>query len=217
MNEQSTRSAPQHRRAAHTNPVELHRVGRNARGVESRVHYFAQEALLTLDRRGTASSLEAVFEFFNCGHDTPIGLVPLEPLIVGWEPSLKRCYQILNPFVREMQKPENAGPQLLGGLRLAARPNCPGGRRQKKSKTGTRFHAGRIHFKLRAVADHGGVLCQQRNNNLSREIIELPAPYGLADDHAPWHHPAVCGIGYTRRSQFRRTDPCPARSGGLVS
>jgi hypothetical protein len=38
------------------------------------------------------------------------GLVPLEPLIVGWEPALETCYQVLQPYVREMQKPEN-GPQ----------------------------------------------------------------------------------------------------------
>jgi hypothetical protein len=54
--------------------------------------------------------------FSTAGTILQSGLVPLEPLIVGWEPSLKRCYQILEPFVREMQKPENAGPQYWAGF-----------------------------------------------------------------------------------------------------
>jgi len=54
--------------------------------------------------------------FSTAGTILQSGLVPLEPLIVGWEPSLRRCYQILEPFVREMQKPENAGPQYWAGF-----------------------------------------------------------------------------------------------------
>lgn len=54
--------------------------------------------------------------FSTAGTILQSGLVPLEPLIMGWEPSLRRCYQILEPFVREMQKPENAGPQYWAGF-----------------------------------------------------------------------------------------------------
>ena len=54
--------------------------------------------------------------FATAGTILQSGLVPLEPLIVGWEPSLRRCYQILEPFVREMQKPNNAGPQYWSGF-----------------------------------------------------------------------------------------------------
>src|SRR5262249_6710968 len=44
------------------------------------------------------------------------GIVPLGPLLEGWEPSLRRCFQILEPFLREMQKPENGGPQYWIGF-----------------------------------------------------------------------------------------------------
>ncbi|HMG32919.1 MAG TPA: hypothetical protein VKM94_03195 [Blastocatellia bacterium] len=49
--------------------------------------------------------------FSTAGTVLQSGLVPIEPLIVGWEPRIRRCYQILEPYIREMQKPENAGPQ----------------------------------------------------------------------------------------------------------
>lgn len=39
------------------------------------------------------------------------GLVPLEPFADNWGPSIRKCYSILEPFIREMQKPENEGPQ----------------------------------------------------------------------------------------------------------
>ena len=34
----------------------------------------------------------------------------------GWEPTLRRCYQILEPFIQEMRKPENGGPQYWVGF-----------------------------------------------------------------------------------------------------
>ena len=54
--------------------------------------------------------------FSTAGTILQSGLVPIEPLIVGWETSLRRCYQILEPYIREMQKPENAGPQYWAGF-----------------------------------------------------------------------------------------------------
>jgi hypothetical protein len=54
--------------------------------------------------------------FSTAGTILQSGLVPLEPLIVGWEPTLMRCYQVLEPYIREMQKPENAGPQYWAGF-----------------------------------------------------------------------------------------------------
>ena len=95
--------------------------------------------------------------FSTAGTILQSGLVPLEPLIVGWEPSLRRCYQILKPFVQEMQKPENAGPQYWAGFDWLHDRIVLADAERKKSKTETRFHAGRLHFKLRAAVDHGGV------------------------------------------------------------
>jgi hypothetical protein len=43
-------------------------------------------------------------------------LVPVEPILEGWEPTLRRCFKILEPFLREMQKPENGGPQYWIGF-----------------------------------------------------------------------------------------------------
>src|SRR5215470_15296806 len=58
----------------------------------------------TEDQQQAASKLCSSFS--TAGTILQSGLVPLEPLIVGWGPSLKRCYQILKPFVLEMQKPK---------------------------------------------------------------------------------------------------------------
>jgi hypothetical protein len=54
--------------------------------------------------------------FATVGAIVRSGLVPIEPLLEGWEPNLRRCYQILEPFLREMQKPENGGPQYWTGF-----------------------------------------------------------------------------------------------------
>ncbi len=39
------------------------------------------------------------------------GIVPIEPVLEGLEPTIRGFYQILEPFIREMRKPENGGPQ----------------------------------------------------------------------------------------------------------
>ena len=63
----------------------------------------------------TESELQAASRicasFATVGAIVRSGMVPAEPLLQGWEPPLRRCYQILEPFLREMQKPENGGPQ----------------------------------------------------------------------------------------------------------
>ncbi len=109
----------------------------------------------TEEQQQAASKLCSSFS--TAGTILQSGLVPLEPLIVGWEPSLRRCYQILKPFVREMQKPENAGPQYWAGFDWLHDRIVLADAERKKLKTGTSFHAGPIHFKLRAAVDHGGV------------------------------------------------------------
>lgn len=38
------------------------------------------------------------------------GLVPPEPLIENWGPSIGRCYAILRDYIRDLQSPENNGP-----------------------------------------------------------------------------------------------------------
>ena len=44
------------------------------------------------------------------------GIVPVEPILEGWETSLRRSYQILESYLREMQKPENGGPEYWIGF-----------------------------------------------------------------------------------------------------
>jgi len=68
----------------------------------------------TEDQQKAAAKLCSSFS--TAGTILQSGLVPLEPLITGWESSLTRCYQVLEPYVREMQKPENAGPQYWAGF-----------------------------------------------------------------------------------------------------
>jgi len=39
-----------------------------------------------------------------------LGLVPGQPMIDNWGPSVRRCHSILQGYMRELQKPENSGP-----------------------------------------------------------------------------------------------------------
>src|SRR5262249_27722552 len=43
-------------------------------------------------------------------------LVPVKPLLEGWAPNLRRCHDILEPFIRDMQKQENVGPHYWKGF-----------------------------------------------------------------------------------------------------
>ncbi len=38
-------------------------------------------------------------------------LVPAEPVIANWGPSIRHCHAILRDYISEMQKPENSGPE----------------------------------------------------------------------------------------------------------
>jgi len=90
----------------------------------------------------------------------------------------------------------------------AARPNCPGERRQQKIKDWNALSRRPYSFQASGSGRSGGSLCHQRTITLTGNHRIGPR-LRLADDHRAWHHPAVCGLVYTRRSQFRRTDPCP--------
>jgi hypothetical protein len=68
----------------------------------------------TEDERQAVSKLGS--SFTTAGTILQSGLMPVEPLIMGWEPSIRRCYQVLEPYMREMQKPENGGPQYWAGF-----------------------------------------------------------------------------------------------------
>jgi len=37
-------------------------------------------------------------------------LVPPEPFVENWGPSIRHCYEVCKPLIEEMQKPENSGP-----------------------------------------------------------------------------------------------------------
>lgn len=67
----------------------------------------------TEDERQAVSKLCSSFS--TAGTVLQSGLVPQEPLL-GWGPSICRCYQVLAPYIREMQRPENAGPQYWAGF-----------------------------------------------------------------------------------------------------
>lgn len=38
-------------------------------------------------------------------------LVPIEPFTGNWGPSIKDCYEVLLPYIQEMQSPEKSGPE----------------------------------------------------------------------------------------------------------
>src|ERR1044071_4242390 len=67
----------------------------------------------TEDERQAVSKLCSSFS--TAGTILQSGLVPQEPLM-GWGPSIRRCYQVLEPYIREMQRPENGGPQYWAGF-----------------------------------------------------------------------------------------------------
>jgi hypothetical protein len=68
----------------------------------------------------TESELQAASRvcasFATIGRLLKSGIVPIEPIVEGWEPSLWRSYQILEPFILVMRKPENGGPQYWIGF-----------------------------------------------------------------------------------------------------
>jgi hypothetical protein len=39
-----------------------------------------------------------------------LGLVPREPFVENWGPSIRHCFEVTRPFIEEMQRPENSGP-----------------------------------------------------------------------------------------------------------
>lgn len=39
-----------------------------------------------------------------------LALVPIEPIITHWGPSIMKCYAVVSPLIKEMQKPEHSGP-----------------------------------------------------------------------------------------------------------
>ena len=39
-------------------------------------------------------------------------LVPAQPILRNWGPSIKDCFEILRPHIAEMQKTSNSGPSI---------------------------------------------------------------------------------------------------------
>jgi hypothetical protein len=53
------------------------------------------------------------------------GLVPFEPLVENWGPSIRRCHPILDGFIKDLQTPERNGPGYLAAFeRLHSRVNA---------------------------------------------------------------------------------------------
>jgi hypothetical protein len=38
------------------------------------------------------------------------GFADSQPVAENWGPSIRQCFETLQPYIRELQKPENAGP-----------------------------------------------------------------------------------------------------------
>jgi len=68
----------------------------------------------------TESELQAASRvcasFATIGRILKSGIVPLDPVLEGLQTTLRRSYQILEPFILEMRKPENGGPQYWIGF-----------------------------------------------------------------------------------------------------
>jgi len=68
----------------------------------------------------TESELQAASRvcssFSTTGAVLKSGIVPTEPILEGLEPTIRDFYQILEPFIQEMRKPENGGPQYGTGF-----------------------------------------------------------------------------------------------------
>jgi hypothetical protein len=45
-----------------------------------------------------------------------MGLVPPAPIVDNWGPSIRRCHRILQPFIQDLQKPEESGPTYWGAF-----------------------------------------------------------------------------------------------------
>ena len=60
-------------------------------------------------------------------------LMPPDAFISNWGPSIKGCYEICQPHIAEMQKPENSGPHYWNDVKIlydeavrqAAQPGAP--------------------------------------------------------------------------------------------
>ena len=111
--------------------------------------YFSE---WTEDERQAVSKLCSSFS--TAGTILQSGLVPQEPLM-GWGPSIRRCYQVLKPYIQEMQRPENAGPQYWAGfdwLYSEIDLMTAKGRIHKPSLS---HHLGTAHLRREAVEDRG--------------------------------------------------------------
>jgi len=62
----------------------------------------------TDDERREASRVCSTYDV--AGIIIKLGLVPPEPLVENWGPSIRHCYEVTKPLIVEMQKPENSGP-----------------------------------------------------------------------------------------------------------
>jgi hypothetical protein len=84
--------------------VEDIRAARNL--VHTRLHNkhfteWTEEEVRTAEKLSTA--------YANAGTVLKSGLVPTRPIIESWGPSLRLTYEILEPFIRDMQQSEKVG------------------------------------------------------------------------------------------------------------
>ena len=93
--------------------------------------------------------------FSTAGTILKSGLVPIEPLLEGWEPSIRRCYQVLGPYIREMQKPENAGPQYWASIDWL-HDQIQRTDKNDRHNMDSRFRSGTAHLTGWIAKHHGG-------------------------------------------------------------
>ena len=107
----------------------------------------------TEPERQSVSKLCASFS--TAGTILQSGLVPIGPLLEGWEPGIRRCYQVLGPYIREMQKPENAGPSYWSGLDWLY-DQIQSINKEDRHKTDHRFRSETSHLRGWIAKHHGG-------------------------------------------------------------
>jgi len=91
--------------------------------------------------------------FATAGTILQSGLVPLDPMIAGWETIICRCYQILEPYIREMQKPENGGSQYWAGFDWLYGQIAQTNAEEQVLKASAGHHSDTAHRRRRVVED----------------------------------------------------------------
>lgn len=81
---------------------------RTARTLTFRV--LVKKHFTTWDEQERREAAKVCSTYGVAGAILKTGVIPSEPFLENWGASIRRSFEILLPLIREMQKPENAGP-----------------------------------------------------------------------------------------------------------